>query len=305
MLLFNALNDQIISSRISVLSSQIHCRSRIYALPVLRKAVDMYLARMITAPRLRLGEVDHPDADAPEDVYKSITIARASHEVLDITWAVDAHKKTVLKGVIRLLDSPCGTLVKELYAAGQVVGISLRGWSSVDGPYVLGDLQIICFDLVPKPAVSAAVLTPVALADLAPEVRALLRRGDEHPSGASPDVPPDVVARLTLDQKWAPPREADLSTPSRAASCGCFGGWRKRRRRGYHVKVVPGELSDESSADPGPTGRAQLGKFNSVRRKSYEEEAWREGSPIARRISDLVRSFQAQAHVNIAMELGV
>ncbi len=109
-----------------------------------------------------MGEVDHPSKQ-DKAAYRSITVARVSHEVLWVRW----RDEGTLEGSVRILNTPAGRIARSLARVGHHLGISLRGWAS-EAPsaddastlVIQSDLEIITFDLVLRPAVPAARLRP-------------------------------------------------------------------------------------------------------------------------------------------------
>jgi hypothetical protein len=71
-----------------------------------------------------------------------------------------------LKGVVQVLDTPSGKILKSLFKAGITLGISSRGLGSVkelrsEGVVqVQDDFELICFDFVSNPSTHGAFLTP-------------------------------------------------------------------------------------------------------------------------------------------------
>ena len=85
-----------------------------------------------------------------------------SHNVLKIWWDGDD-----LKGVVQVLDTPSGKILKSLFKEGITLGISSRGLGSVkelrnEGVVeVQDDFELICFDFVSNPSTHGAFLSPV------------------------------------------------------------------------------------------------------------------------------------------------
>jgi hypothetical protein len=65
-------------------------------------------------------------------------------------------------GVIEILDTPSGNILKSLIEAGVTLGISSRGVGSTkqegDTQIVQDDFQLICFDMVSEPSTPGAFM---------------------------------------------------------------------------------------------------------------------------------------------------
>ena len=69
-------------------------------------------------------------------------------------------------GVIEVLTTPAGNILKELFRCGVTVGISSRGMGSVeensDGVLMVQeDFDLLCFDMVSTPSTPGAYLSPM------------------------------------------------------------------------------------------------------------------------------------------------
>ena len=129
---------------------------RVYPKPVLEREVNRYIKNEI-AQRRALGELDHPDSSV-------VNLRNVSHNILECEWKGDD-----LYGVVEILDTPSGNILKELFKAGITVGISSRGLGSVKTLYEGGDetmevqpdFELITFDFVSNPSTHGAFMKPV------------------------------------------------------------------------------------------------------------------------------------------------
>ena len=87
---------------------------RVYPKHILERECRKYQNEYIDQHRA-LGELDHPESSV-------VNLNNVSHNVLKIWWDGDD-----LKGVVQILDTPSGKILKELFKAGITLGISSRG----------------------------------------------------------------------------------------------------------------------------------------------------------------------------------
>tara|TARA_R110000824_G_scaffold196144_3_gene379248 strand:- start:2108 stop:2683 length:576 start_codon:yes stop_codon:yes gene_type:complete len=123
--------------------------NRIYPRPILEREVDKY-HEMIDENRA-LGELDHPDNAV-------VNLANASHLIKDVWWEGDD-----LKGVVEILDTPAGSILKSLIDSGVKLGISSRGLGSTQKnsngkDIVQDDFQLVTFDFVSNPSTQNAFM---------------------------------------------------------------------------------------------------------------------------------------------------
>jgi hypothetical protein len=122
---------------------------RIYPTEVLLREMKNY-QKLINENRA-LGELDHPDSSVVE-------LKNCSH-MLTRYWT----EQNRVMGVVKVLDTPSGKILKELVDGGVQIGISSRGLGSVkDVPNgiieVQDDFQLICFDVVADPSTEGAFM---------------------------------------------------------------------------------------------------------------------------------------------------
>jgi len=125
---------------------------RRYPRSVLEREVTNYQKKI--KEKTALGELDHPDSSI-------INLLNVSHNFVDIGW----NGNDVL-GKIEILSTPSGNILKELFKKGIKVGISSRGFGSVnegqDGIVdVDDDFELLCFDFVSDPSTHGAFQKPL------------------------------------------------------------------------------------------------------------------------------------------------
>ena len=124
---------------------------RKYPTSVLEREMKNY--DMLIKQRRAFGELDHPDTSV-------VDLKNASHMVTRYWMDGD----TVM-GAIKILDTPCGEIVKGIVKSGGQVGISSRGLGSVvnesNGTSIVQeDFTLICFDIVADPSTPGAFMNP-------------------------------------------------------------------------------------------------------------------------------------------------
>jgi len=124
---------------------------RKYPSHVLEREMKNY--DMLIKQKRAFGELDHPDTSV-------VDLKNASHMVTRYWMDGD----TVM-GAIKILDTPCGEIVKGIVGSGGQVGISSRGLGSVvnesNGTSIVQeDFTLICFDIVADPSTPGAFMNP-------------------------------------------------------------------------------------------------------------------------------------------------
>ena len=121
---------------------------RIYPQSILEREIMNY-QKLIQENRA-LGECDHPDSSVVELKNVSHIVREANMEGDDVY------------GVIEILDTPSGQIIKSLIESGITIGISSRGVGSTkrqgDTQIVQDDFQLICFDMVSEPSTPGAYM---------------------------------------------------------------------------------------------------------------------------------------------------
>ena len=125
---------------------------RVYPMEILKREAKKY--EQVIKERRALGELDHPDSSV-------INLMNVSHNVKEIHW--DGND---LVGVVEILPTPSGNILKELLKAGILLGISSRGMGSVtpmgEGKVKVGeDFELIGWDFVSNPSTHGAFMVPV------------------------------------------------------------------------------------------------------------------------------------------------
>jgi hypothetical protein len=127
---------------------------RIYPREVLEREIEKYKKNFIDQYRA-LGELDHPESSI-------VNLKNASHNIIEVWWDNDN-----LMGKVKVLTTPSGNILKELFKCGVKIGISSRALGSVskvneDTLMVQEDLELICFDFVSNPSCPGAFLSPAS-----------------------------------------------------------------------------------------------------------------------------------------------
>ena len=127
---------------------------RKYPTHVLEREMKNY--EMLVKQRRAYGELDHPDTSV-------VDLKNASHMVT--RWWMDEQK---VMGVIKVLDTPAGDIVKGIIRSGGQIGISSRGLGSVVNEangtsMVQEDFKLICFDIVADPSTPGAFMNPARI----------------------------------------------------------------------------------------------------------------------------------------------
>ena len=126
---------------------------RIYEQEILEREIKKYIDGPVKERRA-LGELDHPDSSV-------INLNNVSHNIVEVTM-----KGNDVHGVVEVLTTPAGNILKELFRCGVTVGISSRGMGSVeensDGVLMVQeDFDLLCFDMVSTPSTPGAYLSPM------------------------------------------------------------------------------------------------------------------------------------------------
>jgi len=126
---------------------------RIYPKEILLREIQKYVDGPVKERRA-LGELDHPDSSV-------INLNNVSHNIVEVTM-----KGNDVHGVVEILTTPSGNILKELFRCGVTVGISSRGMGSVeensDGVLMVQeDFDLLCFDMVSTPSTPGAYLSPM------------------------------------------------------------------------------------------------------------------------------------------------
>ena len=123
---------------------------RYYPREILQREVKNYKDGPVKENRA-LGELDHPDSSV-------INLKNVSHNIKDIYFEGDD-----VMGLVEILPTPSGNILKELFKNGITVGISSRGMGSLKPGQngvqeVQDDFELLCFDFVSTPSTPGAYM---------------------------------------------------------------------------------------------------------------------------------------------------
>ena len=104
--------------------------------------------------RRALGELDHPESPV-------VSLKNVSHNIREIYWEGDD-----VMGVVEILSTPFGNILKELLKNNIRLGISSRGLGSVkelnDGTVMVqDDFELVAWDFVSNPSTHGAFMAPI------------------------------------------------------------------------------------------------------------------------------------------------
>ena len=117
---------------------------RVYPKEILEREVEKYMEGP-GAENRAMGELDHPESSI-------INLQNVSHNIKKCWWEGDD-----VMGEVEILNTPAGKILKALFAAGIVVGISSRGMGSVEENLNEGtlevqeDFELVCWVFVSTP----------------------------------------------------------------------------------------------------------------------------------------------------------
>ena len=125
---------------------------RVYPREVLERECKKY--EQLIKERRALGELDHPDSPV-------INLKNVSHNIREIYWEGDD-----VCGVVEILSTPSGNILKELLKNNIRLGISSRGLGSVkelsDGTVMVQeDFELVGWDFVSNPSTHGAFMAPL------------------------------------------------------------------------------------------------------------------------------------------------
>ena len=126
---------------------------RVYPRNVLEREIQKYIDGPIK-DRRAMGELDHPESSI-------VNLQNVSHNIRKCWWEGDD-----VMGEFEILDTPAGKILKALFAAGLMLGVSSRGMGSVEENLnegtleVQDDFELVCWDFVSNPSTHGAYVTP-------------------------------------------------------------------------------------------------------------------------------------------------
>ena len=125
--------------------------NRRYPKEILERECQKY--QQLIKERRALGELDHPESPV-------INLKNVSHNIREIYWEGDD-----VCGVVEILSTPSGNILKELLKNNIRLGISSRGLGSVkelrDGTVMVAeDFELVGWDFVSNPSTHGAFMRP-------------------------------------------------------------------------------------------------------------------------------------------------
>ena len=125
---------------------------RVYPKPILVKEAQRYVTEYVNKNRA-LGELNHPTGP-------SVNLDRVSHKV---TWLYENNND--FYGKAKILDTPCGQIVKNLMSEGVKLGVSTRGMGSLEKRggvnVVKEDFMLAAIDIVADPSAPNAFVNGI------------------------------------------------------------------------------------------------------------------------------------------------
>ena len=125
---------------------------RVYPKPILAKEANRYVTEYVNKNRA-LGELNHPTGP-------SVNLDRVSHKV---TWLYENNND--FYGKAKILDTPCGQIVKNLMSEGVKLGVSTRGMGSLKPKNgyqeVQEDFMLAAIDIVADPSAPNAFVNGI------------------------------------------------------------------------------------------------------------------------------------------------
>jgi len=125
---------------------------RVYPKQILAKEANRYVTEYVNKNRA-LGELNHPTGP-------SVNLDRVSHKV---TWLYENNND--FYGKAKILDTPCGQIVKNLMNEGVKLGVSTRGMGSLEKRggvnVVKEDFMLAAIDIVADPSAPNAFVNGI------------------------------------------------------------------------------------------------------------------------------------------------
>ena len=136
-----------------MMASDVNKNKRIYDLDNMVQEVTRYEKEMIKTARA-MGELNHPTT-------AEVDLERACHIVTEMK-----QEGNVFLGKSKVLQTPCGTIVKQLVLDGVRVGMSSRALGKVDqeGDGEIGhvtEMKLVAIDCVADPSYSDAFVNGI------------------------------------------------------------------------------------------------------------------------------------------------
>lgn len=135
-----------------MMASEKNRNNRIYNLEEMAEEVGRYTEEMIDKNRA-MGELNHPTT-------AEVDLERACHIITELT-----QKDNIFYGKSKVLNTPCGQIVKSLVMDGVEVGVSSRALGQVaensDGVSVVKDMKLVAIDCVADPSFPKAFVNGI------------------------------------------------------------------------------------------------------------------------------------------------
>jgi len=124
---------------------------RYYSKELWEREINKYA--VLVNERRALGELDHPDSQI-------INLKNVSHNITKVWW--DGNK---IMGILEILPTPSGNIVKSLIESGIKVGVSSRGMGSLkqvgEVLEVQDDFDLLGWDVVSTPSNPNSWISPL------------------------------------------------------------------------------------------------------------------------------------------------
>lgn len=124
---------------------------RYYSKELWEREINKYAT--LVNERRALGELDHPDSQI-------INLKNVSHNITKVWWSGDK-----IMGILEILPTPSGNIVKELIMSGIKIGVSSRGMGSLkqvgEVLEVQDDFDLLGWDIVSTPSNPNSWISPL------------------------------------------------------------------------------------------------------------------------------------------------
>ena len=124
---------------------------RYYSKELWEREINKYA--ILVKERRALGELDHPDSQI-------INLKNVSHNITKVWW-----NENKIMGILEILPTPSGNIVKSLIESGIKVGVSSRGMGSLkqvgEVLEVQDDFDLLGWDVVSTPSNPNSWISPL------------------------------------------------------------------------------------------------------------------------------------------------
>tara|TARA_R100000458_G_C8254939_1_gene231197 strand:+ start:634 stop:1290 length:657 start_codon:yes stop_codon:yes gene_type:complete len=134
-----------------MMASDVNKNKRVYDLDGMVEEVTRYDKEMIKTDRA-MGELNHPTT-------AEVDLERACHIVTEMQ-----QDGNIFYGKSKVLQTPCGTIVKQLVTDGVRVGMSSRALGKIDQEGEIGkvtEMKLVAIDCVADPSYSDAFVNGI------------------------------------------------------------------------------------------------------------------------------------------------